>query len=129
MQSCLVGQPISQTEIGACGQGSEIFSLSDHWVERVPIVMLGMFHHHRQHQWDQCPQDGDRVGELDPKKPVYINCHSGLRSYIACRILSQHGFTCYNLSGGWRFYDLVKRQQKLDTTPAHPCGLPINGAK
>lgn len=71
----------------------------------------------------------DRVGELDPKKPVYINCHSGLRSYIACRILSQHGFTCYNLSGGWRFYDLVKRQQKLDTTPAHPCGLPINGAK
>ena len=64
MQSCLVGQPISQTEIGACGQGSEIFSLSDHWVERVPIVMLGMFHHHRQHQWDQCPQDGDRVGEL-----------------------------------------------------------------
>ena len=71
----------------------------------------------------------DRLGELDPKKPVYINCHSGLRSYIACRILSQHGFTCYNLSGGWRFYDLVKRQQKLDTTPAHPCGLPIDGAK
>ncbi len=71
----------------------------------------------------------ERLGELDPKKPVYINCYSGLRSYIACRILSQHGFTCYNLSGGWRFYDLVKRQQKLDTTPAHPCGLPIDVAK
>ena len=43
-----------------------------------------------------------RLGELDKGKKVYVNCYSGLRSYLACRILSQHGFQCSNLSGGWR---------------------------
>ena len=28
------------------------------------------------------------LGELDPTKPVYVHCFSGMRSYIACRILS-----------------------------------------
>ena len=27
-----------------------------------------------------------RLGELDKSKPVYVNCFSGMRSYIACRI-------------------------------------------
>lgn len=65
----------------------------------------------------------DRLGELDPAKPVYVNCHSGLRSYIACRILTQHGFTCCNLSGGYRFYALIRNDCGFDATPAHPCGL------
>ncbi|MDL2274470.1 FAD-dependent oxidoreductase, partial [Oscillospiraceae bacterium OttesenSCG-928-G22] len=42
----------------------------------------------------------DSLGRLDPSKPIYVNCQSGLRSYIACRILSQNGFDCYNLGGG-----------------------------
>ena len=53
-----------------------------------------------------------------------MNCHSGLRSYIACRILMQNGFECYNLSGGYRFYAIVM-QERLDHRPAYPCGLPI----
>ena len=48
-----------------------------------------------------------RIGELDSKKPAYVYCRSGLRSYIACRILMQNGFDCYNLSGGYRLYDAV----------------------
>lgn len=51
----------------------------------------------------------ERMGELPKGKPVYVNCHSGLCSYIACRILMQNGFDCYNLSGGWRLYDLATR--------------------
>ncbi len=66
----------------------------------------------------------ERLQELEPGKPVYVNCHSGLRSYIACRILTQHGFDCYNLSGGYRFYAAVLQEQ-ADYRPAHPCGLPI----
>ena len=52
------------------------------------------------------PVDGlrGRLGELDRAKPVYVMCQSGLRSYLACRILTQNGFDCYNFSGGYRFY-------------------------
>ena len=49
----------------------------------------------------------DRINDLDKSKPVYIHCHSGLRSYIAARILSQNGFDAYNLSGGYRLYHAV----------------------
>ena len=66
-----------------------------------------------------------RIGELDPAKPAYVNCHSGLRSYIACRILTGRGFDCYNLSGGWRYYCQVTSDLAYDTTPRHPCGAEI----
>ena len=49
----------------------------------------------------------DRLKELDKSKPVYLTCEVGLRGYIACRILSQHGFTCYNLDGGYRLYSSI----------------------
>lgn len=51
-----------------------------------------------------------RLGELDAKKPVYITCQIGLRGYIASRILSQHGFEVYNLSGGYRLYNSIFRK-------------------
>lgn len=69
----------------------------------------------------------ERIGELDREKPVYVNCQSGLRSYIACRILSGNGFTCYNLSGGFRFYDIVVNDDSFDTQAMHPCGVKIGG--
>lgn len=49
----------------------------------------------------------ENLHKLDKEKPVYLHCHSGLRSYIACRILAGNGFTCYNLSGGYRLYEAV----------------------
>ena len=49
----------------------------------------------------------DRMKELDPSKPVYAHCHSGMRSYLAARILMQNGFEVYNLSGGYRLYSAV----------------------
>ena len=64
----------------------------------------------------------ERLGELDKSKPVYVICQSGLRSYIACRILSGYGFECYNFSGGFRFYDAVTHDRCLiEQTTA--CGM------
>jgi len=49
----------------------------------------------------------ERLSELDRSKPVYVVCQIGLRGYIACRILSQYGFKCFNLSGGYRLYETI----------------------
>ena len=56
-------------------------------------------------------------------KPVYVICHSGLRSYLACRILSQNGLTCLNFSGGYSFYEAVTAE-RCAATSAYPCGMP-----
>jgi NADPH-dependent 2,4-dienoyl-CoA reductase/sulfur reductase-like enzyme/rhodanese-related sulfurtransferase len=53
-----------------------------------------------------------RINEIPRNKPVYVHCHSGLRSYIACRILAGNGFECYNLAGGWRLYESVINEEK-----------------
>jgi NADPH-dependent 2,4-dienoyl-CoA reductase/sulfur reductase-like enzyme/rhodanese-related sulfurtransferase len=66
----------------------------------------------------------DRIDELPQDKPVYVLCQSGLRSYIACRILSQHNFDCYNLSGGYRLYETVVKEQQAAKT-AYPCGMEL----
>ena len=55
----------------------------------------------------------DRIGEIPSRKPVYVICQSGLRSYIATRILSGYGFDAYNFSGGFRFYDTVTNDRAL----------------
>ena len=64
----------------------------------------------------------ERLGELDRGKPAYVICQSGLRSYIACRILSENGFDCYNFSGGFRFYDAVINDRRL-IEQATACGM------
>lgn len=64
----------------------------------------------------------DRMGEIPPGKPVYVICQSGLRSYIACRILAGNGYDCYNFSGGFRFYDAVTNDRCLMET-ASACGM------
>jgi rhodanese-related sulfurtransferase len=60
----------------------------------------------------------ERIHEIPTGKPVYVHCHSGLRSYIACRILAGNGFECYNLAGGWRLYESVINER---TVPEYVC--------
>ncbi len=55
----------------------------------------------------------ERVDEIPKGKPVYVHCHSGLRSYIACRILTGYGIDCYNLAGGYRFYESVINEKSV----------------
>ena len=64
----------------------------------------------------------ERLDELEKDKPVYVICQSGLRSYIACRILAGSGFKCYNFSGGFRFYDAVMHDRCLIES-ATACGM------
>ena len=67
----------------------------------------------------------ERLSELDQEKTLYVNCQSGLRSYLACRILSQNGFSCKNLAGGYRFYEYVMSDRAFDAAPAGPCGVKL----
>ena len=64
----------------------------------------------------------EHLAEIPADKPVYLICQSALRSYIACRILSQHGLRCSHLSGGWRRYEAVMRDRAA-AQEALPCGM------
>ena len=59
-----------------------------------------------------------RINEIPKDRPVYVHCHSGLRSYLACCILTGNGYDCYNLAGGWRLYESVINER---TVPEYSC--------
>ena len=63
-----------------------------------------------------------RLDEIEKGKPVYVICQSGLRSYIASRILEGNGFEAYNFAGGFRFYDAVMNDKALSERQ-FPCGM------
>ena len=65
----------------------------------------------------------DRLSELDRSKPLYVHCQTGLRSYLACRILSQNGFDCYNFAGSYRLYQNVLSRGGCDRALCGPCGI------
>ena len=60
----------------------------------------------------------ERLDEIPKDRPVYVHCHSGLRSYLACRILTGNSYDCYNLAGGWRLYESVINER---TVPEYSC--------
>ena len=64
----------------------------------------------------------ERLDEIDKGKPVYVICQSGLRSYIACRILSGNGYEAYNFAGGFRFYNTVANDRCM-IEQATACGM------
>lgn len=64
----------------------------------------------------------ERLDEIPEGKPVYVMCQSGLRSYLACRILAQNGFDCYNFSGGYRLYETIIND-RCAAEQALPCGM------
>ena len=64
----------------------------------------------------------ERIGELETGKPVYVMCQSGIRSYIACCLLAQNGFLCYNFSGGYRLYQTIYTDREAANS-AFPCGM------
>ncbi len=60
-----------------------------------------------------------RLGELPEDKEVLAFCQVGLRGYLACRILSQNGVACRNLTGGYKTYT-----QTLGLTSGKPKAPP-----
>ena len=63
----------------------------------------------------------EHLDELERDKPVYVNCQTGLRSYLACRLLTQYGFACAHLAGGYSFYQAVMKEW-LAQSP-YLCGM------
>lgn len=50
----------------------------------------------------------ENLKKLDKSKEIVVHCHSGSRSYLACRILKQKGYNVKNLIGGYIMYDIMK---------------------
>ena len=46
----------------------------------------------------------EHLEEIPRDKKVIVNCQTGQRSYFATRVLKQHGFEAYNLTGGYKTY-------------------------
>ena len=63
----------------------------------------------------------ERIDEIEKRKPVYVICQSGIRSYVACRILEGYGYEAYNFSGGYRFYNAVTSDFAL-VEKSYDCG-------
>ncbi|MDT2613632.1 FAD-dependent oxidoreductase [Enterococcus dongliensis] len=55
----------------------------------------------------------ERISELDPTQDYLVSCHSGLRSYIAERLLKQHGFNVKNLDGAFALYKTVRPEELI----------------
>ncbi len=48
-------------------------------------------------------------------EPIYIYCLTGIRSYLAYRILHLNGFgDLYNLAGGWKSFERFHRERLED---------------
>lgn len=65
----------------------------------------------------------ERLKELPRNKKLFVHCATGIRSYIACRILKQHGFTCVNIAGGYTFYQALHLDRNAKTENIGDCGL------
>lgn len=52
----------------------------------------------------------ERLQELDKSKKYLVYCRTGLRSYIACRILTQNEFEVQNITGGYYLYFVINSE-------------------
>ena len=48
---------------------------------------------------------------LDKNKKIYVMCQSGLRSYLAVRILMENNFEAYNFVGGYKLYSSIEKDR------------------
>lgn len=65
------------------------------------------------------------LDELPRDKRLRVFCQSGLRSYVACRILMQHGFSCANVAGGYGFFQQVFLDQEVRRRGIADCGVAV----
>ncbi|HOE66531.1 MAG TPA: DsrE/DsrF/DrsH-like family protein [Candidatus Hydrogenedentes bacterium] len=67
----------------------------------------------------------ERLGELPPGKPLGVYCAVGLRGYVACRMLRQHGFEAYNLNGGYRTWQWFQKSGVVPVQSPKPAASSI----
>ena len=49
-----------------------------------------------------------RLSEIPQDQTIYVYCQVGQRGYVACRMLTQLGYQCKNVDGGYKTYALVQ---------------------
>ena len=64
----------------------------------------------------------ERLSEVPKDKKIYVMCQSGLRSYLASRILICNGYDAVNYAGGYRFYSMIKNGIE-QSKKAYSCGM------
>ncbi|WP_026460386.1 FAD-dependent oxidoreductase [Schaalia suimastitidis] len=57
----------------------------------------------------------DEVRDAAQGRPIAVHCRSGVRSYLACRILESAGFECASLSGGMLTLDAFAEGSELES--------------
>jgi len=57
----------------------------------------------------------NKLNELPKDTAINVYCAVGIRSYIACRILTQNGFIARNISGGYITYCSYQNKEVLDS--------------
>lgn len=55
----------------------------------------------------------NRLSELDKNQEYIVSCHTGLRSYIAERILKQNGYKVENLDGAFALYKTIRPENLI----------------
>lgn len=56
----------------------------------------------------------ENLDKIDKSKKIYLYCGTGLRSYVASRVLANSGYNTYNLSGGFKLYsDGIAEQENI----------------
>lgn len=70
----------------------------------------------------------NRLEEIPKEKKIFVVCQVGLRGYVACRILEQHGIKCTNIDGGVKTYlcmkrgeERIKKQEKIQHKEEKQC--------
>ena len=53
----------------------------------------------------------ENIDKLDKNKEILVYCKTGVRSYIACRILIQNGFKVKNIMGGYNLYKEIEKDR------------------
>ena len=53
----------------------------------------------------------ENMDKLDKNKEILVYCKTGVRSYIACRILIQNGFKVKNIMGGYNLYKEIEKDR------------------
>lgn len=69
----------------------------------------------------------DRMGELDRTRPIAVLCQIGSRSLAAQKTLSQQGFDCMNVVGGYAVWKMLSgKLPEAKAPPAAPAVRPDN---
>lgn len=67
----------------------------------------------------------DRLAEVPKDKPVYVSCQVGMRGYLASTLLRQEGYDVHNVSGGYKTYAAMKRDEKAKSDQVKITAEPV----